>query len=481
MVGKTGCCTVCTKACALACLGCRFTEYCSEECRRRDYPRHKLLCASYGIMIGSARPTPDAKLAFFFAAPMVGGPQVPELIWWENNTRVVEDGAGNVAYINVLAEGEQYKDPEVGSTAILNDYGSAKQFNDNAPAGRALGHTLIVHHRDSQGSNSSVANMGIFKATNYSLAKMWRGPVVVYSLKNINMTYSSIRKTPQDVTMYDFRMAINYFKFYKKEEGGASNFSPEALSKGWLFRLEKSRPEIFENLMVKYAGDAKPIKGVRLSCVRDVHLGKEEYEPMDVLPNHPIFHANRPDPHADIIEQLQIPFIARKICPDDRLYPANSDPNTLHYNPLENEAAVALNLIVDVKGRRFKFPNFKNDWTRNLGSVMLVRGDKKDLTVRQAKALVAFCISKVEWEHGIEWFLLYKNPVFEDRPEGKIFEMMQGGGRGEIRDDAMYLMPLDRQFQVFFDEFKLVHRLGNRDLGVPGDETWVDEVSPYDV
>ncbi|ESZ93904.1 hypothetical protein SBOR_5725 [Sclerotinia borealis F-4128] len=306
-------CVICDKPKTNFCQRCMSAKYCSKECQADDFPIHKLLCAEYERMSKSTRPTPNAKIAFFFGAPMTGETPKPKLIWWDKERRVMKDGTGRVTYTNVLAEGGRYEDPEVGTTTILNDFARGDHSNDHtAPTGRILGHTLAVHYRHKQGFNSSVANLGIFKATGYNLAKMWNGPVVIYSLEDMHMPYSDLRKVFQDVTMFDFRIGINYFKFYMNK-GGRSNGGPEALSVGGMFQYEIHEPKLFEELMVRYAGDAKPIKGVRISCQGDINrLHKKEYQVMDVLPNHPIFFADQPDPHASILKQLGLPLIARK-------------------------------------------------------------------------------------------------------------------------------------------------------------------------
>lgn len=94
---------------------------------------------------------------------------------------------------------------------------------------------------------------------------------------------------------------------------------------------------------------------------------------MNALRNHPILFACEPDPLARILGKLGLSIIARKFCPD----------HAPDCNLLENEAAVALSLIVDVKGRRFCIPEDGPSWTKSTGSIMLVRKDTKDLTIRK--------------------------------------------------------------------------------------------------
>ncbi|RAL62181.1 hypothetical protein DID88_002665 [Monilinia fructigena] len=112
----------------------------------------------------------------------------------------------------------------------------------------------------------------------------------------------------------------------------------------------------------------------------------------------PYFFAGEPDPHATILEKPGRSIITRKFCTDHALWPVNGGPIAPDYNLLENEAAVALSLIVNVKGRRRRIPEGGPSWTKYIGSIMLVREDTKDLTIRQIQASVALCKHKIDWD-----------------------------------------------------------------------------------
>ncbi|ESZ93905.1 hypothetical protein SBOR_5726 [Sclerotinia borealis F-4128] len=139
---------------------------------------------------------------------------------------------------------------------------------------------------------------------------------------------------------------------------------------------------------------------------------------------------------------------------------------------LGNEAAIALNLIVDVKSRRFNFPDRGLRWTNFIGSIMLVREDKKDLTIHQAQALVAFCKHKIDWDEiAFGEFLTWSDPRCASHvSKFGVFEMKQNEVRQDIKNDGT----LEKKFREFFDEYRKKKIRGC-------DASWIDEVSPYDM
>ncbi|KAB8298730.1 hypothetical protein EYC80_000905 [Monilinia laxa] len=192
---------------------------------------------------------------------------------------------------------------------------------------------------------------------------------------------------------------------------------------------------------------------------------------MNILRNHPIFFAGEPDPHAAIQEKPGLSIIARKFCIDDAFRPVSGGPIAPDYNLLENEAAVALSLIINVKGRRRRILEAGLRWTKSIGSIMLVRQDTKDLTIRQVQALVGFCKHKINLD-DIEWSESLTGPEHENRvryPKFWVLEMKQNGVREDVKNDSTP----KKQFQDFFDSY--------RQENIIRDASWADEVSPYDM
>lgn len=56
---------------------------------------------------------------------------------------------------------------------------------------------------------------------------------------------------------------------------------------------------------------------------------------MNIVPNHPMFHARQPDLYAAILKQLGLPLIARKVWPDLNMRPVPGGPTIEPYGILE--------------------------------------------------------------------------------------------------------------------------------------------------
>lgn len=105
------------------------------------------------------------------------------------------------------------------------------------------------------------------------------------------------------------------------QDGRRRIIGPDALSEGELIGLERNEYKFLKQLTVRYAGASKPVKGVQVSYLGDIRfLHEEEYRVVDVLPNHPIFHADDSDntnSYTAILKQLGIPLIAPRLFIDE--------------------------------------------------------------------------------------------------------------------------------------------------------------------
>ncbi|KAF7896797.1 uncharacterized protein EAF01_009200 [Botrytis porri] len=303
---------------------------------------------------------------------------------------------------------ESHPDPE-SRNLPLNHYWCIKRLK--------LDHDIVLRHRAAHMFDGSAPNMGVFKFTDGGQSLLWRGPVTFYSCKGVKLDRLANRIPDLEVNMPDLHVALSLL-----QNNTGSNAGPEALSAGGLFLYEVHEPLLFQQLMVRYAKNATPIKSIRLSCLGDIeHLRKEEYQVVDILPNDPIFHADQPDPHTAVLKRLGIPPIARKLIPDEDLQPSKGLRGKVGNEVLENEVAIALNLITDVNGHRSNFPNLGTHWKKVVGPIMLIR-------------------------------------------------------QNEIREDET----LKTQFQDFFGELKREKVSGDNEGRVDGDPSWANEASPYD-
>ncbi|KAF7853953.1 hypothetical protein EAF04_010619 [Stromatinia cepivora] len=339
--------------------------------------------------MSSVRPTPNSKLAFFFGQSPAGEPCTPKIIWveieGEDDERLVKRAKRDenvvIVYSKLLVQAmdqASHPSPEPGYLP-LNHYKCTRKFK--------LDHDIVLHHRHAHLFDKSLPNTGIFEFTNGTQGILWRCPVTFHSCVGMKLDRLEVRTPNLDATMSDLHVALHFLQTFPGQ-----NVGPEALSLGALCQIKFWKPQLFYSFMKKYAKDAV-YTGVSISCPGDVKfLGRVKYAPAEVLPNHPIFHAEDQSlsRFPPILRQTGIPLIARKVCHD----PAGRFPRHWVIEDLKNNAALALHLITDVKGLHFNMGVVGNNWHKFLGSVLVVRQDKKPLTPHQVEALVMFCESK---------------------------------------------------------------------------------------
>lgn len=137
-----------------------------------------------------------------------------------------------------------------------------------------------------------------------------------------------------------------------------------------------------------------------------------------------------------------------------------------------------MNLIIDVKSLRFGFPDFGTTWKDRLGSILIVREDKKELTIHHVQALVDFCKHKIDWNLVITTELMgLRGFAYDDFANRlRVIKFKQDEVRQEMQSDKT----LKSQFQEYFMKIKDRKIGGNYIPGVGGDTSWTDAVSAYD-
>jgi hypothetical protein len=337
-------CIICNKQDAKYCARCKSTSYCSQACQKSDWKTHKLLCATFSDFASSKRPSEDHYRALLFDPDKAE----PEFIW---------------VRCRWLPEGYQSFDtgPFISEDALEKDI--PVQYNPRLE--RPLLNTLFVTHRDTflvDGSrpNKSIASI---TATQPGMYHDWRGPIITYAKAGKGLDPIACK----DFDMVDFRHAADYF-----------------LSYGYV--------------PLPAQASAERVKGVRINCRGDIKmLGRPPFEAIELLSTGPIFTQHDT---SDIADRIEIPILTRRWPPNPRW--ANGKHEIFEgLSPFDNQDATFLHLCLN--------PNTKFDpstgslgwawssmkWQNNVGSVIVVRKDRKPLLPLHMEALARYCHKEV--------------------------------------------------------------------------------------
>ena len=376
-------CTICNAGDSRSCAHCKSSYYCSLECQQTDWPAHKLLCKTFNTI--APRPGPSFKLAVLFPSDQIS----PKLIWVGCERKEVSHLLGN-------------DDPFL----------ERKPMTRNIFRGFGLECTLEVICRETFLVDGSETNQSVIQVTRGAMGHDWRGPIVVFRQPEARI--GSL--VSGDMTLADFRHAVDYFLSYGNEPT--------------------------QNPWNSTIRSGSKILGVKVTCVGDQKaFGAEHYMAVGVPRDHPVFLSSEPTGISSLVE---LPVLVRKYPPD----PVWKNDRDTYGFPFENRAATFLHLNADPKSEDWGWAPLP-EWQNDVGSILVVRQDGKDLTTHQAEVLCHYCHFKLQ-------------PLFEDS---------MGGGRVErTREEVMGYMNRET-FAAFFEEY--------REERVKEDPSWAVAKSPY--
>ncbi|KAI1739861.1 hypothetical protein F4680DRAFT_466018 [Xylaria scruposa] len=177
----------------------------------------------------------------------------------------------------------------------------------------------------------------------------WVGAVIAYGKTHRNLSLGGLR----DLDMEDFQLIAKYF-----------------LSCGFNLSLPET-PPIFPD-----------VKAVRINCVGDKILNRPQFEQIELPANDPIFNIHDT---SDILNRIGVPVFTQRCAPDPRweeYLTSYANPHArflhLHCNPEKEDWGMI--------ARR---------WVEKPGSVIIVRQDKKPLSLFHAEALCKYCCDEV--------------------------------------------------------------------------------------
>ncbi|KAG4410982.1 hypothetical protein IFR04_015879 [Cadophora malorum] len=192
----------------------------------------------------------------------------------------------------------------------------------------------------------------------------WKGPIIIASQPGTSIDLMFYK----DVTPTSLRVAADFFKCFGSgiDKSGPTMISGEAAMQ----RLFPEKPKDM-------------VQGVQIASKGDVILhGKIKFTEVQAPLGHPIFNIKP----TEISNYMGIPSLMKVggFAKEDM-----EKADKMGFNALQNRTALFLNMEADTHDHRWGWAEFL-DWHKMIGTVLVVRQDKKALTTPQVEALAKF-------------------------------------------------------------------------------------------
>ena len=214
-----------------------------------------------------------------------------------------------------------------------------------------------------------------------------------------------------------------------------------------------------EDFFRDHNGESNIIRGVNIASKEDQHfLGMVKFSRVDIPANHPIFNMKP----TSISGYMKLPLLVSKHGNSPMEWLRQQDK--LGFNPLQNRTALFLNFEADPRSNKWGFTDLR-EWDRDIGSVVVVRQDKKDITPQQVEALCHFC------QHELRGPM---ERLEESLGVGDDYGDEGGLPNTQVREREKFVKEnmCQEKFEEFFRKFK-------RDKLAAEDGSWERAVSPY--
>lgn len=342
-------CTLCDKQDAKFCSRCKCILYCSKECQKADWSTHKLLCASFPTFATSNRPTADHYRAVLFDPDKAK----PEFVWLPCEWLQGDDGEADYQMLktNTFIGGDTFPRHE------------PIQYNPRLE--KTLPNTIFITYRDTfliDGSrpNRSVASIHATQPGEYH---SWSGPIIAYAKEGTSFDPPVCR----DFDTIDFRHLADFFLSY--------GYTPP-----------------------KAQASVQRVKGVRINCLGDVKMLKRPHFEEIELPTTDAIFTNHYT--SGIADRIGIPILTQK-CPPDPKWANSEDAMFEGWSHFNNQDATFLHQCCDpgAKGNpstgSLGWGWCSMPWQKRVGSVIVVRKDKKPLLPMHMEALANYCQKEI--------------------------------------------------------------------------------------
>ncbi|KAI2601837.1 hypothetical protein GGR54DRAFT_580565 [Hypoxylon sp. NC1633] len=361
-------CVMCNKMPAKLCERCRSCYYCSRECQMSDWSSHKLLCRDFSTQ--SPRPSPSHKRAILFPVERTK----PRLVWVPCELKYSSE--------------DEYDDdpkpyevmdphPHLGPDKPSVDLHYAIEYNNirNRRLGsgmmrwapRSGGYSIALRFREMFLVDGSPLNGSLLMSlgTLGTLPHPWAGPIL------------AIRQLPselyEDITLGDLRHVLDYFVSYGTTEVRESDSKTQTHS-------------------------AAVVRGVKISCYGEAKLhGSDPFVLVDVPRVHPARHDHSRRDVSPISRLLGMPIRLWKY-PDLDTW---LDPPGWEENMCADSNQNAAFLMVGTNPKKSDWGWAPLYWNVEIGNVLAVRQDGKDLDLNDFRLMCYFARRKLQ-------------PMFED-------------------------------------------------------------------
>lgn len=350
-------CILCEAPGARACARCRSCHYCSKECQLDDWPVHKLVCASFTKFDTSTRPSKDHFLGIMFGQDEAR----PRFTWLHCPSRLDDD------------TGMTWQHPDFEDVSGLGPTAASIPITTDALLQRRLDDTINLCYRDTFLVDGSRFNRSVeaVLATLPGPTHDWRGPMAVVGKKGLTIDPWDCR----DLEVKEFRYVADYFISYGR----------------WPLDI----PD-------RNMTSGTTVQGVKINCVGDRQtFGKPQYELVAVSPDDAIFSGYWQDT-SDIADRIGLPILTRRL-PFSLSWAGPAETTRQKFDdvsPETNQEATFLHLCCDPKADGFPTgpvwgwagPRWQND----VGSVLVIRRDRKPLAPMHVEALCTYCRYEVQ-------------------------------------------------------------------------------------
>lgn len=357
-------CSYCSAASSERCVRCNSISYCSKACRASDWETHQFICDEYKQLDPNTRPTRSHCLAFFFPADE----DKPMLAWIDTTFHEKEK------YVRINSDD---LDIFLGLTSSRTAP-MLVQYNERTKM--RLQDFIVIKQRDTCLTDGCKLNPGILQLVPNSY---WRGPLVAVAQIGTSSKPTGYR----DVNPMDFGHLVDHFRSHAARTDKGPSTVP------W----DSPRPNGGQDapVTVQLSAPAKvrrlspatgvTVKGVRINCPGDQVNGKPKYEPVEVPLSDAVFtHGEK----SGISILINLPVLARK-CDID------SASQNVKLEGASNESASHMYVCCDPEakndGDNSGFGRIPMRWLAAVGSVLVVREDKKPLTPFHAEVLADYC------------------------------------------------------------------------------------------
>ncbi|KAI4860214.1 hypothetical protein F4820DRAFT_437501 [Hypoxylon rubiginosum] len=354
-------CVMCNKMPAMLCQRCRSCYYCSRQCQKSDYPSHKLLCRDFANQ--SPRPSPSHKRAILFPVERTK----PKLIWMLCTLRYSSEDDGFEPQPFETINARAYLGPD-------EPWVETQHIEYNPKRNRRLGSGMVYFARRKAGYSIALkfreAGLVDGSAINGSLLESlgalgrfehpWAGPII------------AIRELPseiyEDITLGDLRHVLDHVVSYNTTE----------------VRESDNRSQTHSSTIAR---------GVKICCYGEIKLhGSDPLVLVDVPRAHPTRLAYSEGDVSPISRLLGMPIRLWKFPDLDRwLHPPGWEENLCADS---NQNAAFLMMGADPDKPDWGWAPLY--WNIDLGNVLAVREDGRDLDLDDMRAMCYFARKKLQ-------------------------------------------------------------------------------------